>query len=298
MSSLSTDGRQPRIVLVTCRRWPTLSASDQRYATALRESGAQVAVAAWNSKDDQSEFRQADLVVIRGTWDYHDDVDSYRDWLSHLKTENINVLNDVAMVSHFLDKRAFTELAGDGVTTPRCRVCAADSEAIGNVLSAEAWDQAVLKPVNGASGRGVQLVTPRTVDQALAAVMADVGVRDLLVQEFVPEIADGETQYVLFDGKVSHAVLKRPLPGEFRTNSTFTPEVELLVRLPAATEQIEALVQRMAIRPLYARVDVVMRETAPVLFEFEINEPGLWLDVAPRSAAETFARATMARLQG
>ena len=127
--------------------------------------------------------------------------------------------------------------------------------------------------------------------------MADVGVRDLLVQEFVPEIADGETQYVLFDGKVSHAVLKRPLAGEFRTNSAFAPDVELLVRLPAATERVEAMVQRMAVRPLYARVDVVMRGTVPVLLEFEVNEPGLWLDVAPRSAAETFARATIARLQ-
>lgn len=74
------------------------------------------------------------------------------------------------------------------------------------------------------------------MNQALAAVVADIGLRSLLVQEFVPEIAQGETQFVLFDGKVSHAVLKRPRPGEFRTNSAFAPEMELLVPLPAATE--------------------------------------------------------------
>ena len=50
--------------------------------------------------------------------------------------------------------------------------------------------------------------------------------------------------------------------------------------------------------PLYARVDVVMRERVPVLLEFEVNEPGLWLDVAPRSAAKRFARATLARVRG
>ncbi len=259
--------------------------------------GAQVTAAAWNSQDDQPEFRNADVVVIRGSWDYHDKVDAYRGWLAQLAAENIRVLNDVGLVSRFLDKMAFMQLAGDEVITPRCRICPADSEAIAEALSAEAWEQAVLKPINGASGRGVQLVTPGTVNQALTATLADVGVRDLLVQEFVPEIAGGETQFVLFDGKVSHAVLKRPLPGEFRTNSVFTPEVELLVPLPAAAERVEAMVQRIAVQPLYARVDVVMRGTVPVLFEFEVNEPGLWLDVAPPSAAEMFAQATMARLQ-
>ena len=273
MSSSLLSGRQPQIVLVTCRRWPTLSPSDQRYAKALRGMGAQVIAAAWNSGDDQPEFRNADVVVIRGSWDYHEEVDAYRGWLAQLAAENIKILNDVALVSRFLDKMAFMELAGDEVITPRCRICPADSEAIAETLSAEAWEQAVLKPVNGASGRGVQLVTPGTVNQALTAVIADVGVRDLLVQEFVPEIAGGETQFVLFDGRVSHAVLKRPLPGEFRTNSVFTPEVELLVPLPAATERVEAMVQRMVVQPLYARVDVVMRGTVPVLFEFEINEP-------------------------
>ena len=259
--------------------------------------GAHVTAAAWNAENDQPEFRSADAVVIRASWDYHDSVDDYRRWLACLAAENVKVLNDVALVSRFLDKKAFTELGGEEVIIPRCRTCPPNSEAIADALSTEAWQQAVLKPVNGASGRGVHLVTSATVAQALAAVVADIGLRSLLVQEFVPEIAQGETQFVLFDGKVSHAVLKRPRPGEFRTNSAFAPEVKLLVPLPAATERIEAMVRRIAVRPLYARVDVVMREMVPVLLEFEVNEPGLWLDVASPSAAKMFAQATMARLR-
>ena len=296
MPSPLLRGRQPHVVLAVCRRWPTLSPSDQRYATALQAVGAQVTVAAWNAREDQPEFRKADLVVIRGTWDYHEQVNDYRNWLVNLAAENIRVLNDVGLVSRFLDKKAFAELAGDEVIVPHCRICPADSTAIADVLSEEAWEQAVLKPVNGASGRGVQLVTPGTVGTALAAVITDVGLRDLLVQEFVPEITAGETQFILFDSKVSHAVLKQPLPGEFRTNSVFAPKVHLLVPPPEAKERIEALVRRIAVQPLYARVDVAMRRTIPVLFEFEVNEPGLWLDIAPSSAAATFARATLARL--
>ena len=291
-------GGQPRIVLVTCNRWPDLSPSDQCYAAALRAIGAQVAIAAWNSTEAQPGFREAELVVIRGAWDYHEAVHSYRDWLAQLAGAGITVLNDPALIGRFLDKTAFTALAGDDVTTPRCRVCPADRDAIAGVLATEGWDRAVLKPVHGASGRGVTLVTRQTVDEALDAVTSDVGERSLLVQAFIPEIAEGETQFVLFDGTVSHAVLKRPRAGEFRTNSVFAPDLELLDPLPAATGRIEALVRRMGVRPLYTRVDVVMRGAVPVLLEFEVNEPGLWLDLAPPSAAEAFARATMARMRG
>lgn len=129
----------------------------------------------------------------------------------------------------------------------------------------------MLKPVHGASGRGVQLITPRTADDALAAVVADVGTRDLLVQEFIPEIAEGETQFVLFDGTVSHAVLKRPGADEFRTNSVFNPDLQILHPPPDASQRVEALVRRLGIRPLYARVDVVMRGTTPILFKLEVN---------------------------
>lgn len=205
MSLLPTGSTQPRIVLVTCRRWPALSPSDQRYAAALRALGAHVVAAAWNVGEDQPEFRAADLVTIRASWDYHDALEAYQTWLSQLEAEGIRVQNDPALVRRFLDKTAFTELAGDDVATPR--------------------------------------------------------------------------------------------PGEFRTNSAFAPDVELLVPLPEAVGRIEALVRRIGIRPLYARVDVVMRAETPVLLEFEVNEPGLWLDLAPPAAAEAFARATLARLQ-
>lgn len=145
--------RQPRVVLATCRRWPSLSPSDQCYARALQDIGAHVTAAAWNSEHDQPEFRAADAVVIRASWDYHDSVDTYRSWLARLAAENVKILNDVALVTRFLDKKAFTKLGGEEVITPRCLTCPANSEAIAEILSAEVWQQAVLKPMNGASGR-------------------------------------------------------------------------------------------------------------------------------------------------
>jgi hypothetical protein len=61
--------RRPNIALVTCRTWPALSPSDQRYAAMLRARGAQVTLAAWNVTPDQPKIRDADLVVIRRSRD-------------------------------------------------------------------------------------------------------------------------------------------------------------------------------------------------------------------------------------
>ncbi len=43
----------------------------------------------------------------------------------------------------------------------------------------------------------------------------------ILVQEFLPEIAEGEVSLVYFDGVFSHAIRKCPPAGEFRVNSRF-----------------------------------------------------------------------------
>jgi hypothetical protein len=48
-------------------------------------------------------------------------------------------------------------------------------------------------------------------------------------------------------------------------------------------------------RPLYARIDGVLRAGRVLLMEVEIHEPGLGLDLAPGAGAR-FAEAVLARL--
>jgi len=43
------------------------------------------------------------------------------------------------------------------------------------------------------------------------------GRRAILIQQFIPEIQmNGEISFAYIDGAFSHAVLKRPAPGDFR----------------------------------------------------------------------------------
>ena len=249
--------------------------------------------APWNGPSEP--FVGADLVVLRSTWDYHRDLAGFTAWLDGLERRGTPVLNPLSLVRWNLDKRYLLDLERRGVRVPATEVVPADPSAIAAVLERRGWETAVVKPLVGASGHGVRLLRAGeslTLDDATAASRPD----GLLMQEFLPEIVQaGEASLVFFDGAYSHAALKRPASGDFRVNSDyqgtvepFRPDADLVRQARAALDTLEEV-------PLYARVDVVVRDGGPIVVELELIEPALFLSLVPEGAVR-FAEATMRRL--
>ncbi len=117
----------------------------------------------------------------------------------------------------------------------------------------------------------------------------------VLVQEFLPEIAEGELSLVYFDGVFSHAIRKRPPPGEFRVNSRFGATRSAETPSPDVAEQGATALRALPELPLYARVDGVVRDGALIVIEVEVIEPALFMEFDPASA-ERFAEATARRI--
>ena len=118
----------------------------------------------------------------------------------------------------------------------------------------------------------------------------------VVVQEFLPEIAEGELSLVYFDGVFSHAIRKRPPPGEFRSNSRYGPTRNAETPPVEVTEQGAACLRALPEMPLYARVDGVVRDGTLIVIEVEVLEPALFMEFDPPSA-ERFAEATLRRLK-
>jgi glutathione synthase/RimK-type ligase-like ATP-grasp enzyme len=156
--------------------------------------------------------------------------------------------------------------------------------------------RAVLKPAFGASGHLVRLVTADEVEEAVVAFAQEDARREVVVQAFLPELQEsGEVSCVFFDSVFSHAALKRPAAGDFRTNSQYGG-VNTRAELPeAVVRQAGAALGHLPEMPLYVRVDGVVREGTFVLMELELIEPALFLAMEP-AAAERFATATVRRL--
>jgi len=232
-------------------------------------------------------------VVIRSTWDYHEAPDAYLGWLDRLPATR--TFNAPPLIRWNLAKTHVLDLAERGVAVPRSMVAAAESAAIASALSALGLADAVIKPLVGASGFGVERVRRGDEAGALARALARKPTARVLVQEFLPAIADGELAGVFFDGVFSHGLRRVPIPGEFRINAQYGGRVEAITLPSDVVAAMAGVVPLLPARPLYARVDGVVQAGRFMLIEVEVNEPGLGLDLVA-GAADRFADALLARL--
>jgi glutathione synthase/RimK-type ligase-like ATP-grasp enzyme len=204
------------------------------------------------------------------------------------------LFNPIALVRWNLRKDYIGKLAAAGVRVPHSRFVACETAAIETVFVETGWRQAVVKPMTGASGYSVELVGREKVADAVSRLAAAARTGGVLVQEFLPEIEDGELSLIYFDGLFSHAVRKRPPRGEFRVNSRFGATYSAETPSREVTEQGGAVLRALPELPLYARVDGVVRDGRLIVIEVEVLEPGLFLDF-DRGSAERFAQATITR---
>jgi glutathione synthase/RimK-type ligase-like ATP-grasp enzyme len=281
------------IVLVTCRAWPDLSVSDRCLAAALQARGCRVEAAMWNGPFEP--FAGAAAVVIRASWDYHEAPDAYRAWLDRL--DPTWTFNAPALVRWNLSKAHVLDLGARGVRIPRSRIVAAEPDAVTAALDALGLAEAVIKPLVGASGFGVERVRRGGEAAALARAQTRKATEQVLVQEFVAGIEHGELAGVFFDGVFSHGLRRLPAPGEFRINAQYGGRMEATTLSDAVVATMTAALARLPAPALYARVDGLASGDSFTLMEVEVNEPGLGLHLAPGSAGR-FADALLARLGG
>ena len=97
-----------------------------------------------------------------------------------------------------------------------------------------------------------------------------------------------------FDGRFSHAIVKRPASGDFRVQEQFGGHESDWDATPAARDLAAAALTAAPSAPVYARVDMV-GDAGGVLriIELELIEPSLFLHHAPDKGA-AFGRAVAA----
>jgi glutathione synthase/RimK-type ligase-like ATP-grasp enzyme len=287
----------PRVCFVTCSTWPNVSASDQLVAEALARRDVTVEARAWNGA--VQDFARFDAVVLRSNWDYHHAIDAFAAWLDRLDAAGARVWNPTALVRWNLSKRYLLALAAAGVPTVPSVVLEGDAAArLRAVLAERGWSSAVVKPLVSASAHDTILVSDGATDRVVEALAAGTIRQPVLVQPFVAEIRTrGEWSVITVDGESTHTVLKRPGPGDFRVQEYLGGSS---VAAPAGAAVLAAARQAIAAlpaAPLYARIDGVETADGFQVMEVEVNEPGLFFDLAP-PAAETFAVAIARRLGG
>lgn len=262
-----------KFVLATCRPKPSLTPGDALLAAALRELGATVAAAPWDTIEPAGDEA---VVCLRSTWDYHLRWDEFRNWVGSFEQSG-RLWNPPATVLWNADKLYLRDLASAGIALPRTRWFEpGERPAVGALLEEWGETRAVLKPRVSATAFGTHVVSRESgIGEADWAVLERSG---CLLQAFVPEVQSrGEISLVFLDGRFSHAVLKRPTEGDFRVQMDFGGSLETATPADSTIGFAEAVLAAAARPWLYARVDLVETGAGPVLMELELIEPDLFL---------------------
>lgn len=271
-------------VFATCRTQPDLQPSDALLAEALARRGQQVTHAAWNGSF--APFVSAGVVVARSTWDYHEHPETFGEWLDALDSAPGTVVNTPALMRWNQRKTYLFDLAERGAPIAPTRLADPDPGSIGAALDALGLDAGIVKPIVGAGASGLSMV-PRDDAGELQRAAEKLGRHQALVQPLVPSIRTfGEMSLMFIEGKLTHAVVKRPRADSILVQSEHGGATS---RIQPDPDWIEVARRTLGLLPepaLYARVDLVEFEGRPVLMEVELIEPELFFPHAVEAADE------------
>ena len=260
--------------------WPKVLARLQR---ALDGAGIRAVPVPWTAQvEDVSCLRDFACVLPLLAWGYHHDAARWQHACAVWERAGVPLLNPAPVLAWNTDKRYLRALAEQGVAIPPTVFSdALTPEIVERVFIDTGAESIIVKPaISGGAWKTRRLRRGEASDTASGMTM--------LLQPYLPSIeTQGETSLLYFGGRLSHAVNKRPLRGEFRIQEEFGGQYTLLDAPPAAAVALaEQVLDAIGTPLLYARIDMLPDTQGRwLLMEAELIEPDFYLGVDPHQGA-------------
>jgi glutathione synthase/RimK-type ligase-like ATP-grasp enzyme len=287
--------RRGRVAFVSCEALPELTSDDRLALDLLAARGHDTRAVVWT--DASVDWAAFDVIVLRSCWDYHLRPRDFAAWLDRIADLRAPLENSVALSRWNMEKGYLHDLEQRGVPVVPTRWLEPGSPlSLAELRTSTGWTDIVVKPaISATAWRLFRL--PADVETWPPELAQALEVQRFLAQPFQDAIIAGEWSLVFFDGRYSHAVLKRPRAGDFRVQNDYGGSAEPgpppAGMIAAAVRVLDTLPER----PLYARVDGVDTAGGLVLLELELLEPALFL-ATDAAAAARFVDAIERRLSG
>jgi hypothetical protein len=263
--------------------------------SALEKRGLTVTRVPWD--DPEFDWRQTKAVVFRTVWDYFQRYDEFSAWMERVSAMT-QLINPLSLIRWNVDKKYLADLHEKGIPiVPTVFVEKGADMSLKAIAEAENWDSVVIKPNIGGGAYLTYKITAIELAENEALFRKLVSERDMLVQEYQETImTHGESSLMVFNGRYTHAIVKRAKAGDYRVQDDYDGTVHPYQ--PSAYEigLAEKVFACCEIMPAYGRADFIWdAEGNPMLSELEIFEPELWIRNHP-PAAHDFANGIMSMM--
>ena len=261
---------------------------DELAVLPLARRGIQVETTPWDRPG--VDWRQYALVLIRSTWDYHQNAEAFLRALESIEQAGVRLENGSEIVRWNMQKSYLRDLAARGVeivpTFWRDGLARGELEPLFEEVRS---DEAVIKPVMGANAQGAWRIDAARVRELAPEIESYYADRPFMMQPFERGIVEeGEYSMIYLNGGHSHTILKRPKQGDFRVQEEHGSRITLVDPEPALVEAGNAAITAVGQKLVYARADLVRSDDAFRVMELELVEPSLYLRIDP-TAPDRFA---------
>jgi hypothetical protein len=256
---------------------------DQMLFEPLKAQGWLAEEVSWRKSD--VDWNNYDVVVIRTTWDYQDDVEGFMACLQRIEASSAQLQNSLKIVEWNISKRYLKDLQNQGINiVPTLWFDSFSLTELQAGFSHFDTSQIVLKPLVSANADHTYRLTSENLKQQADELKTVFANREFMLQPFLTGIVEeGEYSLFYFAGHYSHGILKQPQSGDFRVQEEHGGS---LTAIEPSEEMLTAARHSLAALPddvLYARVDLVRHNNEFAVMEMELIEPSLYFNMDPDS---------------
>jgi glutathione synthase/RimK-type ligase-like ATP-grasp enzyme len=283
-----------RIAILRCDKLPSfvtwdipnldeLFEEDNLLIRGFEAQGFQASPIVWSQPDiDWSQF---DIALIRSTWDYLDEQELFLLVLSKIEASPCQLFNPVAAVRWNMDKHYLLDLEKWGVPIiPTFLESNMEAGALQDIFVNKGWQTVVLKPTVGLGMSYSYRVLLQELDRTLANLRASQPHREYLIQPFIQSIiSEGEWSFIYFNHQLSHVLLKKPAPNDYRVQGIYGGTIQPAEPQARDLSQAEAVMAKLPFDILYARLDFVRVDGQLSVIEVELIEPIISFNLVPES---------------
>lgn len=276
----ANDNRN-KVALVSCYKWKNKVLEDIKLKYYLSKIHIKADIIAWEEKIDYTRY---DAIIIRSVWGF--EYEDFRKWLKNV-SKKVKIINRYDLINNNFSKNNQFEIL-DKYDIPHIPTkCIKNSndimQNIQNIwdLNYHDYDKLVVKPDISESGENTFILTEliniqKSIKPEELKFKFPNQNMSLLIQPYIEEIQNGEFSIILFNKKISHAVIR--YPGVFTSSYSIT-EIEFN-DIPSEIIQITKKIINLDEFNgfAYIRLDFIKKDKNYLILEIELIDPLLFIN--------------------
>lgn len=256
----------------------------------MAELGWEVDDVSWH--DEDVDYNQYDVVIVRSTWDYQAHVDKFIQCLNKIEASSASLENPFSLLTWNISKDYLQDLSQRSVPVlPSLWFESLEADFLQSAFEQLDTNEVVIKPMVSANADYTYRIKKSKLSDSIDELLSVFAKRSGLIQAFEESILkEGEYSLFYFAGDYSHAILKQPKKDDFRVQEEHGGKLSAITPNKQMRALASQTLDNLPTPALYARIDIVNTQRGYELIEVELIEPSLYFSLDEGSAAR-FANA-------